>query len=248
MTSAILRRVFQLFLTLSLIVVVGCTSLSSSSNASDREQNFNDLTVSQASNAFAKLPTLNGTATVEMKLKYGTVIMEVDGVNAPITAGNFVDLAKRGVYNNLTFHRVIREPSPFVAQGGDPLGNGTGSFIDPATSQPRLIPLEITKAYNSADSKPQPQYSQTLKPDEKAQLRHTRGAVAMARSQAPDSASSQFYIALADVNFLDGSYAVFGYVTSGMDVVDKIKLGDRIESIKVIKGGENLKAPNASNN
>jgi peptidyl-prolyl cis-trans isomerase B (cyclophilin B) len=243
MISAILRRVFQLFLTLSLIVVVGCTGLSGSSNADQVQNPKTDLIISQAGNTFAKLPTLNGMATLEMKLKYGTVTMEIDGVNAPITAGNFVDLAKRGVYNNLTFHRVIREPSPFVAQGGDPLGNGTGSFIDPATSQPRLIPLEITKAY-TADSKPQPpQYSQTLKSDERAQLRHTRGAVAMARSQAPDSASSQFYIALADVNFLDGSYAVFGYVTSGMDVVDKIQLGDRIESIKVIKGIENLKAP-----
>jgi len=242
MISAILRRVFQIFLTLSLIVVVGCTGLSGSSNADQVQNPKTDLIISQAGNTFAKLPTLNGTATVEMKLKYGTVTMEIDGVNAPITAGNFVDLAKRGVYNNLTFHRVIREPSPFVAQGGDPLGNGTGSFIDPATSQPRLVPLEITKAY-TGNSKPQPQYSQTLKPDEKAQLRHTRGALAMARSQAPDSASSQFYITLADVNFLDGSYAVFGYVTSGMDVVDKIQLGDRIESIKVIKGIENLKAP-----
>jgi peptidyl-prolyl cis-trans isomerase B (cyclophilin B) len=245
MISAILRRVFQIFLTLSLIVVVGCTGLSGSSNADQVQNSKTDSIysiVSQAGNTFDKLPTLNGTATVEMKLKYGTVTMEIDGVNSPITAGNFVDLAKRGVYNNLTFHRVIREPSPFVAQGGDPLGNGTGSFIDPSTSQPRLIPLEITKAYTGS-SKPQPQYSQTLKPDEKAQLRHTRGALAMARSQAPDSASSQFYITLADVNFLDGSYAVFGYVTSGMDVVDKIQLGDRIESMKVTKGVENLKAP-----
>jgi peptidyl-prolyl cis-trans isomerase B (cyclophilin B) len=63
----------------------------------------------------------------------------------------------------------------------------------------------------------------------------------MARSQQPDSASSQFYIALADLSFLDGNYAVFGSVTNGMDVVDKIQQGDRIESAKVTQGLENLK-------
>jgi peptidyl-prolyl cis-trans isomerase B (cyclophilin B) len=68
-----------------------------------------------------------------------------------------------------------------------------------------------------------------------------RGAVAMARSQAPDSASSQFYFALSDLTFLDGDYAVFGNVTEGMDVVDKIKQGDKIEVAKVISGQENLK-------
>jgi peptidyl-prolyl cis-trans isomerase B (cyclophilin B) len=236
------RKFFQVFFALSLFILIGCSGLSGSSNASQDSTKLDSI-ISQADTqtlnpAFIKLPSLAGSATVEMKLKNGTVVMELDGINAPITAGNFVDLAKRGVYNNLTFHRVIREPSPFVAQGGDPLGNGTGSFIDPVTSQPRLIPLEITLAKD-----PKPQYSKTFKPDELVKLRHTRGAVAMARSQDPDSASSQFYIALADVNFLDGSYAVFGYVKSGMDVVDKINLGDRIESMTVTKGIENLKVP-----
>ncbi len=65
----------------------------------------------------------------------------------------------------------------------------------------------------------------------------------MARSQQPDSASSQFYFALADLAFLDGSYAVFGYVTEGQDVVNKIQQGDRIDSAKVTQGAENLKTP-----
>jgi peptidyl-prolyl cis-trans isomerase B (cyclophilin B) len=73
------------------------------------------------------------------------------------------------------------------------------------------------------------------------ELEHTRGAVAMARSQFPDSASSQFYFTLADLSFLDGNYAVFGYVTSGMEVVDQIQQGDKIESAKVTAGLENLK-------
>jgi peptidyl-prolyl cis-trans isomerase B (cyclophilin B) len=72
-------------------------------------------------------------------------------------------------------------------------------------------------------------------------LPHTKGAVAMARSQDPDSASSQFYFALDDLSFLDGNYAVFGYVTAGMNVVDQIQQGDRIESAKVTQGAENLK-------
>ena len=71
---------------------------------------------------------------------------------------------------------------------------------------------------------------------------HSRGAFAMARSQSPDSASSQFYFTLTDVPFLDGSYAVFGYVKQGMDVVDKIEAGDRIEKATVTQGLENFKA------
>ncbi len=241
MRSGIFSAFLRVILALSLIIVVGCSGLNNTSSADQIPAPKISQSSGQTLGTVAKLPVLSGTATVEMKLKYGTVIIEIDGVNAPTTAGNFVDLAKRGVYKNLTFHRVIREPSPFVAQGGDPLGNGTGSFIDPATSQPRLIPLEIALA-NSTKSSPKILYSQILKSDERPQLLHTRGAIAMARSQMPDSASSQFYIALADLGFLDGSYAVFGYVTSGMEFVDKIKIGDRIESMTVTKGLENLKA------
>ncbi|MEE3718370.1 peptidylprolyl isomerase [Tumidithrix elongata RA019] len=186
----------------------------------------------------AKLPQLNGSATVQMKLKSGTVTIEVDGNNAPITAGNFVDLVSRGVYNGLTFHRVVKDPSPFVAQGGDPLGNGTGSFIDPVTAQPRYIPLEILPV-----GKNEAVYGEILPATNKPKLQHSRGAIAMARSQMPNSASSQFYFALADIYFLDGSYAVFGYVTNGMDLVDGIQAGDRIESMTIVKGAENLKQP-----
>lgn len=188
------------------------------------------------------LPTLTGKATVVMTVKGAPITIEVDGTNAPITAGNFVDLVQRGVYDGLVFHRVVRQPEPFVVQGGDPQGKdpkfptqrlGTGGFIDPKTGSERTIPLEITP--QGAQS---PLYSEiTSSP----KLKHLRGAVAMARSQAPDSASSQFYFTLADLPFLDGSYAVFGKVTSGMDVVDKVQQGDRIDSAKVTSGAENLK-------
>lgn len=206
--------------------------------------------VADNSAALANLPTLEGTATVEMVVNGESILIDVDGNNAPITAGNFVDLVHRGVYDNLVFHRVVREPEPFVVQGGDPQSNdpnipaqqwGTGGFVDPDSGSRRYIPLEI-KPQGGDD----PLYSQTFETAgvaEVPELPHRRGAVAMARSQAEDSASSQFYVTLAELPFLDGSYAVFGYVTEGMDVVDGIQQGDRIESARVVDGLENLRTP-----
>jgi len=244
-------RWFSLLLVVVALVFGGCSTpqaVSQNSTASSTAQTTSTSTAEHQPPQGGNLAKLEGKATVVLKVKGSPIEIAVDGTQAPITAGNFVDLVQRGVYNGLVFHRVVREPQPFVVQGGDPQGKdpnfpverlGTGGFIDPQTSQERYIPLEI-KPKGSAS----PLYSQTF---DKArisappELRHTRGAVAMARSGAPDSASSQFYIALADLQFLDGSYAVFGYVTSGMDVVDKIQQGDRIELAEVIQGGENLK-------
>ncbi len=206
------------------------------------------VTPTQASSPQMKdLPVLEGKATVVMMVNGAPITIAVDGTNAPITTGNFVDLVNRGVYNGLVFHRVVRQPQPFVVQGGDPQSKdpnsrqplGTGGFIDPKTGSERRIPLEI-KPEGAAT----PTYGMTLESAGDSGLpilKHTRGAVAMARSQAPDSASSQFYFALADLPFLDGSYAVFGTVTDGMDVVDKIQQGDRIESAEVTQGLSNLK-------
>jgi peptidyl-prolyl cis-trans isomerase B (cyclophilin B) len=194
------------------------------------------------------LPRLEGKATVVMTVKGSPITIEIDGVNAPITAGNFVDLVQRGVYDGLSFHRVVRQPQPFVAQGGDPQGKdpkfpanrlGTGSFVDPVTGNARYIPLEI-----KPKGAPAPVYEKTLKEagvNQPPELTHKLGAIAMARSQQPNSASAQFYFTLANQDFLDGDYAVFGYVTDGMSVVDKIQQGDRIDSAKVTQGAENLK-------
>ncbi len=183
-------------------------------------------------------PCLKGKATVAMVVNGQTITLEVNGEDAPVTAGNFVDLVQRGFYNNLTFHRVVKEPQPFVVQGGDPKGNGTGGFVDPQTKRERVIPLEIKPV-----DAPQAIYGHTFPEQNIRQapkLKHNRGALAMARSQNPNSASSQFYITLAETSFLDGNYAVFGYVTKGMDAVDKIKQGDRITSATVTQGLENL--------
>jgi peptidyl-prolyl cis-trans isomerase B (cyclophilin B) len=194
------------------------------------------------------LARLDGKATVVMTIKGQPVEIEVDGTNAPLTAGNFVDLVKRGVYDGLMFHRVVREPVPFVVQGGDPRSKdpkvpvtelGMSGFIDPQTGRERTIPLEIKPKGQS-----EPVYSATLEELNIRQppvLNHKRGAVAMARSQFPDSASSQFYFALSDLQPLDGSYAVFGYVTKGMETIDQVQQGDRIDKASVTAGLENLK-------
>ncbi|MEO1068180.1 MAG: peptidylprolyl isomerase [Cyanobacteria bacterium J06638_6] len=242
---ALPMRPFTLALAALLTLWLGACANSASLDSPVGEE---PPTAVELSAAPSGLPVLDGTATVEMMVNGSSIVMELDGVNAPITAGNFVDLVNQGVYDGLVFHRVVRDPSPFVAQGGDPQSKdpnvpaqqlGTGSFIDPDTEAPRYIPLEIKPA-----GAPEPIYSQTLEEagvTDAPELTHTRGAVAMARSQATDSASSQFYITLADVPFLDGGYAVFGYVTSGMETVDAIQQGDRIESARVISGLENLK-------
>lgn len=193
---------------------------------------------SNAAQEFANLPRLNGKATVVMMVKGKPITIEVDGTNAPITAGNFIELVQKGFYNNLTFHRV--EPE-FVVQGGDPQGNGTGGYIPKGQAQERRIPLEIKVKGAAA-----PTYGQVFDVTQPPELTHKRGAIAMARSPMPDSASSQFYITLGQQDFLDGKYAVFGKVVSGMDVVSTIKIGDKISSAKVTKGAGNLKLPEKS--
>lgn len=125
---------------------------------------------------------------------YGTIALELDADIAPITVENFANLVNEGFYNGLTFHRII---SGFMIQGGDPLGNGTGGSS-------KTIKGEF--ASNGV----------------KNSISHVRGTISMARSSMPNSASSQFFIVHKDSTFLDGQYAAFGTVTSGMDVVDKI--------------------------
>lgn len=125
---------------------------------------------------------------------YGDIILELDASTAPITVENFVTLVNEHFYDGLTFHRII---SGFMIQGGDPNGNGTGG------SKTNI------KGEFSANG---------VKND----LMHTRGVISMARSSMPDSASSQFFIMHQDAPHLDGQYAAFGKVLSGMEVVDAI--------------------------
>jgi peptidyl-prolyl cis-trans isomerase B (cyclophilin B) len=194
---------------------------------------------SSTSKQFPDLPRLSGKTIVTMIVKGKPVVMEIDGDNAPITGGNFIELVEKGFYNGLTFHRVVKS---FVAQGGDPKGTGLGGYVPKGSKEERRIPLEIKLKASTA-----PSYSKIFEDVQASgqapELVHKRGALAMARSNAPDSASSQFYITLADVNFLDGKYAVFGKVTKGMEVIDGIKMGDKITSIKVTGKSTETKQP-----
>lgn len=130
--------------------------------------------------------------------------MELYPKKAPNTVANFISLIKKGTYDGTIFHRVIPD---FMIQGGDPDGNGTGG---PGYE----IKGEFSKNGFEND------------------LKHTRGVVSMARSQNNDSAGSQFFIMVADTPSLDGDYAAFGKVTSGMDVVDQIVQVERDGSDK----------------
>jgi peptidylprolyl isomerase/peptidyl-prolyl cis-trans isomerase B (cyclophilin B) len=137
-------------------------------------------------------------AVIEMA-KGGEIRVELFPEDAPKTVESFVALAKKGFYDGLAFHRVI---PGFVAQGGDPKGDGTGG----------------------------PGY--TLKAEFNAR-KHVRGTLAMARAQHPDSAGSQFFICFTPQPHLDGKYTVFGQVVMGMEVVDRIKVGDRMKTIRI---------------
>ena len=120
--------------------------------------------------------------------------IELDEKNAPKTVANFEKLVKEGFYDGLTFHRII---PGFMIQGGDPQGTGMGGAKDNIVGEFKLNGIENN-------------------------LKHTRGVISMARSSDPNSASSQFFIMHADAPHLDGSYAAFGKVVSGMEEVDRI--------------------------
>ena len=207
-----------------------------------------DRTTQALGCANAATPCLKGNATVELTTSKGQVVIEVDGNAAPLTAGNFVDLVRRGAYNGTVFHRVVKEPVPFVVQGGDPTTAnpatppsqyGMGSYVDPATGSTRLIPLEIKR-----QGEAEPRYGEPVTSPgitRQLALAHQRGAVAMARSSNPNSASAQFYVALQALPELDGRYAVFGRVTQGMEVIDAINQGDTITKAVVVSGGTLVK-------
>lgn len=132
-------------------------------------------------------------ADIEIE-NYGTITVALDKTSAPVTVDNFINLATSGFYDGLTFHRIMEG---FMMQGGDPKGDGSGG----------------------ADSKIVGEFKQN---GYENNISHTRGAISMARAMAYDSASSQFFIVHEDSTFLDGTYAGFGYVTEGMDIVDQI--------------------------
>ncbi|WP_040695988.1 peptidylprolyl isomerase [Nodosilinea nodulosa] len=193
------------------------------------------------------LPQLKGRATVEVKTSKGTMRAVIDGYSAPVTGGNFIDLVQRGFYDNMEFNRA---EDNYVLQTGDPAGPADG-FIDPKTKAYRAIPLEVLVEGDDA-----PVYGNTLESigrflDAPVLPFSAFGTLGMARPNTdPNGGSSQFFFFLfepemtpAGLNLLDGRYAVFGYVVENKEVLDQLTQGDRIESIRVIAGAENLVQP-----
>ena len=145
-------------------------------------------------------------ATIVIK-DYGTIEAELYPHIAPNTVNNFIFLANSEFYNNLTFHRVIKN---FMIQGGDPNGDGTGG-----------------PGYNIKGEFTNNKFKNDLK--------HTEGVLSMARSQSKNSAGSQFFIMTADSPHLDGQYASFGKVISGMDIVHMIENVETSSNDKPVK-------------
>ena len=124
---------------------------------------------------------------------YGTIKLELDAGTAPITVANFIDLAQKGFYDGLTFHRIM---NGFMIQGGAP---NASSKIKPKT----------IKGEFSANGVENP-------------IKHVEGVISMARANDKNSASSQFFIMVGTAPHLDGNYAAFGHVTEGLEIVKQI--------------------------
>ncbi len=149
----------------------------------------------------------NNDPVVTVQTSKGNITIRLFRQVAPITCKAFLEMVRSGFYNGLTFHRV--EPG-FVVQGGCPNGNGTGNYIPRGQTAPRFLPLETSPMASH----------------------NAPGVVAMARQpNNRDSASCQFYITLGPKRQLDSQYTVFGGVVQGMEVVQRIAIGDRIVAI-----------------
>ena len=174
-------------------VVIGLTIAIVQLNNVEEEPNDTSSNTTSGSSG----ETLKGTYYAELEMEDGgKIVMELYADIAPITVTNFVKLVQEKFYDGLTFHRV---DEGFMIQGGDPKGDGTGGSAETIFGE---------FAANGFENN----------------LSHTRGVISMARRGNPyfDSASSQFFICHGDSTFLDGQYAAFGKVISGMDVVDRI--------------------------
>ena len=194
----------------------------------DQKNNLITITSITTSDSSASGEQTNTLPIVTLKIKdYGTVTLELYPDMAPNTVNNFISLANSGYYDGLIFHRII---SGFMIQGGDPTGTGTSG-----------------PGYAIAGEFASNGFTQNT-------LSHTKGVISMARTLDPDSAGSQFFIMSADGTYLDGQYAAFGKVTSGLDIIEKIQnvktnSADRpttdviIQSIRVNTQGITYPAP-----
>ena len=211
------KETLYIFLFINLIFINGCSSFK-------KNEDINICLTSI-------LPCLNSTEYVLLITNKGKIKLELYGKYAPITVGNFIDNVEKGAYDKTVFNRVIRKPYPFIIRGGDnSLIKGENKFIDKKTGKVRYIPLEIKLKTNKL-----PTYGKKIdisNQKNNIELKHKRSYLSMARSKKLNSASSQFYISLKSLPELDGRFAVFGKVISGMNVVELIKEDDFIVEAK----------------
>ena len=212
----------------------------------DLEALLTDDTIPAIPAEFDALPRLQGRATVTISTTQGDLTAVVDGYNAPLTAGAFVDLSLKGFYDGLPF---IRAEDFYILQTGDPEGPEIG-YIDPKTKEERHVPLEI-RVPGEDDTF----YNQTFEDVGLYKATPTLpfatlGTLGWAHSdQDLGDGSSQFFMFLyeaeltpAGLNLVDGRNAAFGYVVDGFDVLEELGVDDRVVSIKVVDGANRLKA------
>lgn len=197
------------------VLIIGGYYFMTNKNVSENPASNNQSAVNNNQSAAADNQPVKKNPIVVIETNKGIIKAELRSEDAPKTAQNFIDLADKKFYDGLKFHRV--EPN-FVIQGGDPKGDGTGG-------SGANIPLEIKCADGTMNEGKTVTCSVVLP--------HKDGALAMARAGDPNSASSQFYITNGEQKFLDGNYAVFGYVIEGMDLVRNIKAGDVMQKVYI---------------
>tara|TARA_Y100001968_G_scaffold94280_1_gene84694 strand:+ start:398 stop:1108 length:711 start_codon:yes stop_codon:yes gene_type:complete len=214
---------FRLFEVIKILFFIQITFLIGCSSIKKNE----DLDICSS----VSLPCLSSKEYVLLITNKGSIKLELYGEFAPITVGNFIDYVEKGAYEKTRFNRVIKYPFLFIIRGGDYSSiKGENKFIDHKTGKVRYIPLEIKLESNKL-----PTYGKEIdisNPKNKIDLKHKRSYVSMARSKNINSASSQFYISLKSLPELDGRFAVFGKVISGMNVVNLIEENDFIVEAK----------------
>lgn len=201
-------------------VKTDATAPAGSTEASSAAQDSTSQQSSEGEALYTPTYVPNGTETAVFKTSKGDITVEFYGKDAPITVGSFIELARKGFYDGLKFHRY--EPG-FVVQGGDPQTQELTSEQVQAAVQSGNPPLGTGG----------PGYTIKGEFGSTNPNKHVEGALGLARSQSPDSGGSQFYFTLAATPFLDGNYAVFGKVTKGLDVMKELRVGDAIESVTI---------------
>lgn len=204
-------------------LLAGCAS---TPGGGSRPSGSTGASVSTAATASVATSSSAKPIRVEIGTSRGTVKLELYPAVAPVTVANFAKLTHQRFYDRLRVHRVV---PGFVMQAGDPLTRGMSAKAVRQVVSRRDAGTSLSTDPAIGTGGP----GWTI-PLEQTGLVHDRGVIAMARSQDPDSAGSQFYITLAAAHSLDGQYAVFGKVTEGMDVVDALKVGDEIRSIRIV--------------